>query len=168
RKALGSVTPDELIAEVKEANVRRRGGAGFPAGVKWEFAARAADPDKVIVVNADEGDPGSYIDKLLMERNPELLLEGMALAGHAVGAGQGRILVRSEYPHSTPILREAVDRSRDQLAGFEIEVIEGAGSCVVGEETALLPSLQGFRGPVSARLPFPAERGWHGKPTVVH
>jgi NADH-quinone oxidoreductase subunit F len=168
RHARESLAPEELLAMVKDANVRGRGGAGFPAGTKWEFAARAADPERVIVVNADEGDPGSYIDKLLMERNPELLLEGMALAGHAVGAGQGRILVRSEYPHSTPILREAVDRSRDQLAGFEIEVIEGAGSYVVGEETALLASLQGFRGTVSARPPFPAERGWHGKPTVVH
>ncbi len=91
--------------------MRGRGGAGFPAGTKWEFAARAADPDRVIVVNGDEGDPGSYIDKLLMERNPELLLEGMALAGHAVGARHGYVLVRSEYPLSTPILREAVERS---------------------------------------------------------
>ena len=168
RKALGSLSPDELIAEVKEANVRGRGGAGFPAGVKWEFAARAADPDKVIVVNADEGDPGSYIDKLLMERNPELLLEGMALAAYAVGASHGRVLVRSEYPHSTPILREAVERCRGELGDFDIEVLEGAGSYVVGEETALLASLQGFRGTVSARPPFPAERGYHGKPTVVH
>src|SRR4029450_3617498 len=136
RKALGSVTPDELIAEVKEANVRRRGGAGFPAGVKWEFAARAADPDKVIVVNADEGDPGSYIDKELMERNPELLLEGMALAAYAVGASHGRVLVRSEYPRSPPILREAVERCRGELGDFDIEVLEGAGSYVVGEETA--------------------------------
>jgi formate dehydrogenase iron-sulfur subunit len=122
----------------------------------------------VIVVNADEGDPASYIDKLLMERNPELLLEGMALAGHAVGARQGRVLVRSEYPRSTPILREAVERCRDELGDFEVEVVEGAGSYVVGEETALLASLQGFRGTVSARPPFPAERGWHGKPTVVN
>ena len=165
-------------SEVKAANVRGRGGAGFPAGTKWEFAARANDPDRVIVVNGDEGDPGSYIDKLLMERNPELLLEGMALAGYAVGARQGFVFVRSEYPRSTPLLREAVERARaagdlgDDIHGsgfsFDVEVEEGAGSYVVGEETALLASLQGFRGTVSARPPFPAERGWHGKPTVVH
>jgi NADH:ubiquinone oxidoreductase subunit F (NADH-binding) len=168
RRARESLSPEELIEQVKAANVRGRGGAGFPAGTKWEFAARAADPERVIVVNADEGDPASYIDKLLMERNPELLLEGMALAGHAVGARQGRVLVRSEYPRSTPILREAVERCRDELGDFEVEVVEGAGSYVVGEETALLASLQGFRGTVSARPPFPAERGWHGKPTVVN
>jgi NADH:ubiquinone oxidoreductase subunit F (NADH-binding)/NADH:ubiquinone oxidoreductase subunit E len=168
RHARDSLSPEELLAQVKEANVRGRGGAGFPAGTKWEFAARAADPDRVIVVNGDEGDPGSYIDKLLMERNPELLIEGMALAGHAVGARRGYVLVRSEYPLSMPALREAVERSRGELGDFEVEVVEGAGSYVVGEETALLASLQGFRGTVSARPPFPAERGYHGKPTVVH
>jgi NADH:ubiquinone oxidoreductase subunit F (NADH-binding)/NADH:ubiquinone oxidoreductase subunit E len=168
RHALESLTPEQLLERVKDADVRGRGGAGFPAGTKWEFAARAADPDRVIVVNADEGDPGSYIDKHLMERNPELLLEGMALAAYAVGASHGRILVRSEYPLSTPILRDAVERCRGQLGDFDIEVIEGAGSYVVGEETALLASLQGLRGTVSARPPFPAERGYHGKPTVVH
>jgi NADH:ubiquinone oxidoreductase subunit F (NADH-binding)/NADH:ubiquinone oxidoreductase subunit E len=166
RHALDSLSPAELLAAVKQADVRGRGGAGFPAGTKWEFAARAADPDKAIVVNGDEGDPGSYIDKLLMERNPNLLLEGMALAGYAVGARRGYVLVRSEYPLSMPILREAVERA--DLGDFTVEVVEGAGSYVVGEETALLASLQGFRGTVSARPPFPAERGFHGKPTVVH
>jgi NADH-quinone oxidoreductase subunit F len=170
RHALDALSPAELLERVKEANVRGRGGAGFPAGTKWEFAARAADPDKAIVVNADEGDPGSYIDKHLMERNPELLLEGMALAGYAVGARSGYVLVRSEYPLSTPTLREAAERARadGRLGDFEVEVVEGAGSYVVGEETALLASLQGFRGTVSARPPFPAERGYHGRPTVVH
>jgi NADH:ubiquinone oxidoreductase subunit F (NADH-binding) len=166
RHALDSLSPAELLELVKQANVRGRGGAGFPAGSKWEFAARAADPDKAIVVNGDEGDPGSYIDKLLMERNPNLLLEGMALAGYAVGARRGYVLVRSEYPLSMPILREAAERA--DLGDFTVEVVEGAGSYVVGEETALLASLQGFRGTVSARPPFPAERGFHGKPTVVH
>jgi NADH-quinone oxidoreductase subunit F len=170
RRALDSLSPAELLEEVKQANVRGRGGAGFPAGTKWEFAARADDPDKAIVVNGDEGDPGSYIDKLLMERSPNLLLEGMALAGYAVGARRGYVLVRSEYPRSMPILREAVERARAEgsLGDFEVEVVEGAGSYVVGEETALLASLQGFRGTVAARPPFPAERGFHGKPTVVH
>jgi NADH:ubiquinone oxidoreductase subunit F (NADH-binding)/NADH:ubiquinone oxidoreductase subunit E len=168
RRALDSLSPQELLEQVKEANVRGRGGAGFPAGTKWEFAARTADPDKAIVVNADEGDPGSYIDKLLMERNPELLLEGMALAGYAVGARHGYVLVRSEYPRSTQILRETAERYRGELGDFEVDVVEGAGSYVVGEETALLASVQGFRGTVSARPPFPAERGYHGKPTVVN
>ncbi len=162
---------------MKRANVRGRGGAGFPAGVKWEFASRAQG-QKVIVVNADEGDPGSYIDKHLMERSPDLLLEGTALAGFAVGASKGFIFVRSEYPRSVAVLEEAVARAREQgnlgaeIGGsgfdFEIEVFEGAGSYVVGEETALLNSLMGLRGTVTARPPFPAERGWHGRPTVVN
>ncbi|MEA2331617.1 MAG: NADH-quinone oxidoreductase subunit [Thermoleophilaceae bacterium] len=178
RRALAELTPEELLEQVKAANVRGRGGAGFPAGTKWEFTRRSADPDKTIVVNGDEGDPGSYIDKHLMERNPELLLEGMALAAYAVGARRGYVFVRSEYPLSTPSLRVAVERARsdgnlgENIHGsgfdFDVEIEEGAGSYVVGEETALLASLQGFRGTVSARPPFPAERGFHGKPTVVH
>jgi NADH:ubiquinone oxidoreductase subunit F (NADH-binding)/NADH:ubiquinone oxidoreductase subunit E len=176
RRAL-ETGPEALLEEMKEANVRGRGGAGFPAGVKWEFASRA-EGEKVIVVNADEGDPGSYIDKLLMERNPQLLLEGMALAAYAVGASRGFVFVRSEYPRSMPILFEAVAKARaDGLLGddvlgsgfaFDVDVHEGAGSYVVGEETALLNSLMGLRGTVSARPPFPAERGWHGRPTVVN
>ncbi|HWK28031.1 MAG TPA: NAD(P)H-dependent oxidoreductase subunit E [Solirubrobacter sp.] len=163
--------PSELLAAVKAADVRGRGGAGFPAGVKWEFASRAANPDKVIVANGDEGDPGSYIDKLLMEDNPHLLLEGMALAGHAVGARHGFIVTRSEYPRSKPALDAAIAQAR--AAGhlgehFDVHVVEGGGSYVVGEETALLACLQGLRGTVSARPPFPAERGVHGHPTVVN
>ena len=178
RRALAEMSPEELVAEVKEANVRGRGGAGFPAGVKWEFAARAPGDDKAIVVNGDEGDPGSYIDKVLMERSPELLLEGMALAGYAVGASFGIVFVRSEYPRSLPALEEAAALARAEgwlgvdIQGsgfsFDVEILEGAGSYVVGEETALLASAQGLRGTVSARPPFPAERGWHGKPTVVN
>ncbi|MFN8161457.1 MAG: NAD(P)H-dependent oxidoreductase subunit E [Solirubrobacterales bacterium] len=175
-RALGELGPEGLLAEVKAAELRGRGGAGFPAGVKWEFAARA-DGEKAIVVNADEGDPGSYIDKHLMERSPDLLLEGMALAALAVGASRGFVFVRSEYPRATPLLREAVEEARAAgrlgpgtlgEGGFEVEVFEGAGSYVVGEETALLNSLQGLRGTVNARPPFPAERGWHGRPTVVN
>ena len=130
------------------------------------------------MVNGDEGDPGSYIDKHLMEQCPRLLLEGMALAGYAVGSEHGLVLVRSEYPDSTPILRGAIEIAYaegelgDDIHGsgfsFHVEVEEGAGSYVVGEETALLGSLQGLRGTVNARPPFPAQRGWHGKPTVVN
>jgi NADH:ubiquinone oxidoreductase subunit F (NADH-binding)/NADH:ubiquinone oxidoreductase subunit E len=170
--------PEELLVKVKDANLRGRGGAGFPAGSKWEFARGARGERKFIVVNGDEGDPGSYIDKYLMERNPKLLLEGMALCGFAVGADTGYVFVRSEYPLSKPSLDAALREAYaagdlgDDIFGsgfsFHVEVIEGAGSYVVGEETALLASLHGLRGTVSARPPFPAERGYLGLPTVVN
>jgi NADH:ubiquinone oxidoreductase subunit F (NADH-binding)/NADH:ubiquinone oxidoreductase subunit E len=170
--------PEELLEEVRAANVRGRGGAGFPAGSKWEFARGAAGEQKFIVANGDEGDPGSYIDKYLMERNPALLLEGMALAGYAVGASHGFVLCRSEYPLSKPALEAEIGRAREagllgeRILGssfsFDVTVVEGAGSYVVGEETALLACLQGLRGTVSARPPFPAQRGLHGMPTVVN
>ncbi|GIU95678.1 MAG: NADH dehydrogenase [Gaiellaceae bacterium] len=178
RRALAELTPEQLLEEVKAANLRGRGGAGFPAGLKWEFARKAAGPSKVIVANGDEGDPGSYIDKYLMERNPALLLEGMALAGYAVGAETGYVYVRSEYPRSKPALDAALAAAYeagelgDDIAGsgfsFHVHVVVGAGSYVVGEETALLNSLQGLRGTVNSRPPFPAERGYHELPTVVN
>ncbi len=170
-------TPDDVIAAVKAANLRGRGGAGFPAGLKWDFT-RKNPGEKFIVVNGDEGDPGSYIDKYLMEQNPALLLEGMAIAGFAVGAALGFVYVRSEYPRSKPALDEAIERAYadghlgDDIFGsgfsFHVHVLEGAGSYVVGEETALLNSLQGLRGVVNARPPFPAEKGYHSLPTVVN
>jgi NADH:ubiquinone oxidoreductase subunit F (NADH-binding)/NADH:ubiquinone oxidoreductase subunit E len=178
KRAVRDLTPEALLEEVKAADVRGRGGAGFPAGTKWQFARAAEGEEKVIVANGDEGDPGSYIDKYLMERNPDLLLEGMALAGFAVGAGHGFVLCRSEYPWSKPTLDAAIDRARaagvlgEDILGsgfsFDVTVMEGAGSYVVGEETALLACLQGLRGTVSARPPFPAQRGLHGMPTVVN
>jgi NADH:ubiquinone oxidoreductase subunit F (NADH-binding)/NADH:ubiquinone oxidoreductase subunit E len=177
-RALRVLTPVQLLDEVKAAVVRGRGGAGFPAGSKWEFARAAPGEQKFIVANGDEGDPGSFIDKYLMERNPALLLEGMALAGYAVGAAHGFVLCRSEYPLSKPALDAAIARAHDAgLLGddilgsgfsFDISVVEGAGSYVVGEETALLACLQGLRGTVSARPPFPAQSGVHGMPTVVN
>jgi NADH:ubiquinone oxidoreductase subunit F (NADH-binding)/NADH:ubiquinone oxidoreductase subunit E len=171
RRALAELSPEELLAEVKAAEVRGRGGAGFPAGVKWEFARASEGEEKFIVANGDEGDPGSYIDKHLMERAPALVLEGMALAGHAVGARHGFVLVRSEYPLSKPALEAAAAAARAEgLLGdaFDVTVVEGAGSYVVGEETALLACLQGLRGTVSARPPFPAQKGMLGMPTVVN
>jgi NADH:ubiquinone oxidoreductase subunit F (NADH-binding)/NADH:ubiquinone oxidoreductase subunit E len=177
-KAISRLTPEAVLEEVKAAQVRGRGGAGFPAGSKWEFARNANGERKFVVANGDEGDPGSYIDKVLMEGYPELLLEGMALAGYAVGADHGFVLTRSEYPRSKPALEAAVERARqDGLLGarvlgsefaFDVTIVEGAGSYVVGEETALLACLQGLRGTVSARPPFPAQRGLHGLPTVVN
>jgi NADH:ubiquinone oxidoreductase subunit F (NADH-binding)/NADH:ubiquinone oxidoreductase subunit E len=178
KRALDTLGRESLLAEVEAAEVRGRGGAGFPAGAKWSFAAKAAGDEKFVVANGDEGDPGSYIDKYLMERSPELLLEGMALAGYAVGAAHGFVLCRSEYPESKPTLEAAAARAREAgLLGegilgsdfdFDVTIIEGAGSYVVGEETALLACVQGLRGTVSARPPFPAERGVYGMPTVVN
>jgi len=177
-RALSEREPAQLLAEVKSAAVRGRGGAGFPAGVKWEFARRAAGEPKFVVANGDEGDPGSYIDKYLMERNPSLVLEGMALAGYAIGAQHGFALTRSEYPRSKPALEAAAQAARrdgwlgEHIAGsgfnFDVTVLEGAGSYVVGEETALLACIEGRRGTVSARPPFPAERGLYGQPTIVN
>jgi NADH:ubiquinone oxidoreductase subunit F (NADH-binding)/NADH:ubiquinone oxidoreductase subunit E len=178
RRALTDLGREGLLAEVEAAALRGRGGAGFPAGTKWAFAAQAEGAEKFVVANGDEGDPGSYIDKYLMERAPELLLEGMALAGFAVGATHGFVLCRSEYPASRPTLERAAARARaagllgEGILGsdfdFDVTIIEGAGSYVVGEETALLACVQGLRGTVSARPPFPAERGVYGMPTVVN
>src|SRR3984893_5055367 len=178
RQALAELEPEQLLAEVKEANVRGRGGAGFPAGTKWEFTRAAQGEQKFIVANGDEGDPGSYIDKYLMERNPALLLEGMALARTPGGPEHGFVVCRSEYPLSKPTLDAAIAHAHangllgDDILGrgfsFDVTVVEGAGSYVVGEETALLACLQGLRGTVSARPPFPAQRGLHGMPTIVN
>ncbi len=178
RRALVVLGPDGLLDEVIAADIRGRGGAGFPAGTKWRFTREAQGAEKFIVANGDEGDPGSYIDKVLMEGNPALLIEGLALAGFAVGAAHGFVLTRSEYPLSKPALDRAVERARaDGLLGedilgsgfsFDVTIVEGAGSYVVGEETALLACLQGLRGTVSARPPFPAQRGLFGLPTVVN
>ena len=177
-RALSEMTPEQLLDEVVAGEVRGRGGAAFPAGQKWRFASSAVGEQKFVVANGDEGDPGSYIDKYLMERNPELVLEGMALAGYAVGADHGFVLTRSEYPRSKPALDRAVESARREGHlgpdirgsgfGFDVTVLEGAGSYVVGEETALLACLEGLRGTVSARPPFPAERGLYGMPTVVN
>jgi NADH:ubiquinone oxidoreductase subunit F (NADH-binding)/NADH:ubiquinone oxidoreductase subunit E len=178
RRALTELTPDQLVEIVEEAKVRGRGGAGFPAGTKWRFTRAAKGEEKFVVANGDEGDPGSYIDKYLMEQDPVRVLEGVALAGYAVGAQHGFVLTRSEYPRSKPALDGAIAQAHadgwlgENILGsgfdFDVTAVEGAGSYVVGEETALLASLQGLRGTVSARPPFPAERGVHGRPTLVN
>ncbi len=176
--ALERFAPEQLLEEVKLSDLRGRGGAGFPAGLKWQLARDAEGAQRFIVANGDEGDPGSFIDKYLMERNPALVLEGLALAGYAVGAGEGFVLTRSEYPGCKPALEQAIaaahaegwlgERIQGSSFSFDVTVLEGAGSYVVGEETALLACLEGLRGMVSARPPFPAERGLYGMPTVVN
>jgi formate dehydrogenase iron-sulfur subunit len=160
--------PEATIAEVTGSGLRGRGGAGFPAGIKWTTVAKAAGPVKYIVCNADEGDSATFADRMVMEGDPFMLIEGMAIAGFAVGAGKGYIYVRSEYPHAITKLQSAIALAVPHIAPFEVEVRVGAGSYVCGEETSLLNSLEGKRGEVRAKPPLPALEGLFGKPTVVN
>jgi len=169
--ALESKTPSSVLEEVATSVLRGRGGAGFSTGQKWRFAAAQPAGEKWVVCNADEGDPGSYIDKWILELDPHAVLEGMALAGFAIGATNGAIYIRSEYPRAVEAMKRAVAEARAAGilgAGFDVHVVEGAGSYVCGEETALLRSIEGLRGMVTARPPFPAEKGLFEKPTVVN
>lgn len=160
--------PEATIAEVTQSGLRGRGGAGFPAGIKWTTVAKASGPVKYIVCNADEGDSATFADRMVMEGDPFMLIEGMAIAGHAVGAGKGYIYVRSEYPHAIAKLNAAIALAVPHIAPFEVEVRVGAGAYVCGEETSLLNSLEGKRGEVRAKPPLPALEGLFGKPTVVN
>jgi formate dehydrogenase iron-sulfur subunit len=177
RRAL-SLTPAEVVAEVVASGLRGRGGAAFPTGVKWQTVLATPSARKYIVANADEGDSGTFADRLLMEGDPLSLLEGMAIAGWAVGAGEGYVYVRSEYPGAVAAMHDAV-RAAEQAGwlgadvlgsgfGFRVHVRVGAGAYICGEETALLESLEGRRGVVRAKPPLPAISGLWGKPTVVN
>ena len=159
---------ERILEEVTQSGLRGRGGAGFPAGIKWQTAAEASGAMKYIVCNADEGDSGTFADRMLMEGDPFALIEGIAIAGHAVGATKGYIYVRSEYPDAIAKLRQAIALSSEIVAPFEAEVRVGAGAYVCGEETSLLNSLEGKRGEVRAKPPLPAMEGLFGKPTVVN
>lgn len=169
---------DEVVGDVLASGLRGRGGAGFPAGIKWRTVLEAEADQKYVCCNADEGDSGTFADRMLMEGDPFTLLEGMAIAGIATGATRGLIYVRSEYPAAIATLRTAVDIARvdgwlgeDVLGSgraFDVRVVEGAGSYVCGEETAMLESLEGKRGMVRAKPPIPALQGLFGKPTLVH
>ena len=163
-----SLTPEALIGEVTSSGLRGRGGAGFPAGIKWQTVAKAAGTRKYVVCNADEGDSGTFADRMLMEGDPFQLIEGMAIAAHAVGADRGYIYVRSEYPHAILKLEAAIALAAPRIAPFEIEVRVGAGAYVCGEETSLLNSIEGKRGEVRAKPPLPALEGLFGCPTVVN
>ncbi|MBV1918022.1 MAG: formate dehydrogenase [Sphingomonadaceae bacterium] len=167
-----AMKPEGVIAEVIQSGLRGRGGAGFPAGIKWRTVAQAplsaAQARKYIVCNADEGDSGTFADRMLMEGDPFALIEGMAIAAHAVGAARGYIYVRSEYPHAVRKLNAALDLAASQIAPFQCEVRVGAGAYVCGEETSLLNSLEGKRGEVRAKPPLPALEGLFGCPTVVN
>ncbi len=148
--------------------MRGRGGAGFPAGIKWRTVAEAAGPVKYIVCNADEGDSGTFADRMVMEGDPFALIEGMAIAAFAVGAQKGFIYVRSEYPDAIAKLDVAIRLAAEDIAPFRIELRVGAGAYICGEETSLLNSLEGKRGEVRAKPPLPALQGLFGKPTVVN
>jgi formate dehydrogenase iron-sulfur subunit len=159
------------IDTVSKSGLRGRGGAGFPAGIKWKTAADAAGARKYIVCNADEGDSGTYADRMLMEGDPFCLIEGMAIAGFAVGASKGYVYTRSEYPHAVATFDAAlgIARAAGVLgAEFDIEQRVGAGAYVCGEETSLLESLEGRRGQVRAKPPLPAHKGLFGQPTVIN
>ena len=165
-----AMAPEAVIAAVTESGLRGRGGAGFPTGVKWKTVAETAGARKFIVCNADEGDSGTFADRMIMEGDPFLLLEGMAIAGHAVGAAFGYIYIRSEYPHAIAAMQTALDAAcaAGVFAGFDMEIRVGAGAYVCGEETALLESIEGKRGQVRAKPPLPAHKGLFGAPTVIN
>jgi formate dehydrogenase iron-sulfur subunit len=177
RRAL-DLSADEIVDEVTASGLRGRGGAGFPAGIKWRTVLAAEADQKYVVCNADEGDSGTFADRMVMEDDPFLLIEGMTIAGVAVGATQGYLYIRSEYPDAITTMTSAIEAARDQHwlgddvlgsgRAFDLHVRAGAGAYICGEETSMLESLEGRRGMVRAKPPLPALKGLFGKPTVVN
>ncbi len=177
-KVLTEMTPEQVIDWVKRSGLRGRGGGGFPTGLKWEFAAKAPGDVKYVVCNADEGDPGAYMDRSILEGDPHSVIEAMAIAGYAIGSKQGYVYVRAEYPLAVKRLEIAIEQARQYgLLGknilgtdfeFDIEIRLGAGAFVCGEETALMTSIEGHRGEPRPRPPFPAVKGLWGKPTLLN
>lgn len=177
-KALNEMTREEVIEEIKKSGLRGRGGGGFPTGVKWSLTAKAPGDRKYIICNADEGDPGAFMDRSLLEGNSHAVLEGMAIAGYAVGADQGYVYVRAEYPLAIEIMDQAIQDARSMnILGknifgsgfnFDVEIRIGAGAFVCGEETALMKSVEGKRGEPNQKPPYPSDSGLYGKPTVIN
>ena len=177
-KVLGGINPEEVIETVKASGLRGRGGAGFPTGLKWQFARKAKGDIKYIICNADEGDPGAYMDRSLMEGNPHLILEGMIIGAYAIGAREGYIYIRAEYPLALRHISLAIKRAEqlgllgDNILGTDfslnIHISEGAGAFVCGEETALMASIEGRVGEPRQKPPFPAVKGLWGKPTNIN
>ncbi len=177
-KCITEMTPVEVIEEVKKSGLRGRGGAGFSTGLKWQFARGYEDDQKYVVCNADEGDPGAFMDRSVLEGDPNSVIEAMAICGYAIGATQGRVYIRAEYPLAIERLNKAIAQAREYgLLGnnilgtdfnFDIELMFGAGAFVCGEETALIHSMEGKRGEPTTKPPFPAEKGFWGKPTNVN
>ena len=177
-KCLTEMTPQEVIDVVKASGLRGRGGGGFPTATKWTFAARVESEQKYVICNADEGDPGAFMDRSVLEGDPHSVLEAMAIAGYAIGANMGYIYVRAEYPIAVERLNIAIGQAREYgLLGkglfgtdfdFDIEIRLGAGAFVCGEETALMESIEGRRGEPRPKPPFPANQGLFGKPTIIN
>ncbi len=177
-KVLTTMTPEEVIAEVKASGLRGRGGAGFPTGVKWEFCRNAPGDQKYIICNADEGDPGAFMDRGILEGDPHAMLEGMAIGAYAIGASEGYIYCRAEYPLAIARLKIAIRQAEEKgLLGekifgtdfsFTLKIREGAGAFVCGEETALIASIEGKVGEPRPRPPFPAQSGLWEKPTIIN
>ena len=177
-KVLSEMSPEDIIDEMMASGLRGRGGAGFPAGAKWRFAKWADGDEKYVLCNADEGDPGAFMDRSILESDPHAVLEGMAIAARAINAHKGYIYCRSEYPLAIKRLHIAIDQAKaygllgDDILGsgfnFDVEVYQGAGAFVCGEETALMRSIEGKRGMPIPRPPFPAHKGLWGKPTILN
>ena len=177
-KVLFEMKPEEVIEELKASGLRGRGGAGFPTGLKWEAGMKATGDVKYVVCNADEGDPGAYMDRSTIEGDPHSIIEAMIICGKAIGANKGFVYIRAEYPLAIERLKIAMEQARENgLLGkdilgsgfdFDIEIRLGAGAFVCGEETALLRSIEGLRGMPTPKPPFPAQSGLWGKPTVIN
>ncbi len=177
KKAL-EMAPESVIEKVKRSGLRGRGGAGFPTGRKWELCRRAPGEPKYVICNADEGDPGAFMDRVLLESDPHAVIEGMTIAAYAIGSKEGFVYIRAEYPLATERLRVALRQARNSgFLGknilnsgvtFDIEIVEGAGAFVSGEETALIHAIEGRRSTPRVRPPYPAEKGLWGKPTLIN
>lgn len=178
QKALTEMTPEQVIEEIQKAGLRGRGGGGFPTGNKWEIALKQAGEEKYIVCNADEGDPGAFMDRSILEGDPCGVIEGMMIAGYAIGASQALVYIRAEYPLAISRLEKAIEQARKKgylgknvfgtSFSFDVTLKFGAGAFVCGEETALIQSMQGERGEPKSKPPYPAQSGYLGKPTVVN
>jgi NADP-reducing hydrogenase subunit HndC len=177
-KALTEYTPEQVVQVIIDSGLRGRGGAGFPTGLKWKFAAASEGDEKYVCCNADEGDPGAFMDRSVLEGDPHAVIEAMAIAGYAIGARQGYVYVRAEYPIAVRRLGIAIDQAREMGLlgedilgsgfGFDLDIRLGAGAFVCGEETALMTSIEGRRGEPRPRPPFPAKEGVFGKPTILN
>ncbi len=177
-KCLTELSREDVIAILKDSGLRGRGGGGFPTAMKWQFALNSESEQKYVVCNADEGDPGAFMDRSILEGDPHALIEAMAIAGYVIGANQGYVYVRAEYPIAVKRLQIAINQARDYgLLGkdifgtgfdFDVDIRLGAGAFVCGEETALLTSIEGHRGEPRVRPPFPAVKGLFGKPTIIN
>ena len=178
KKVVTELEPKEVIEEVRTSGLRGRGGGGFPTGVKWDITYDNPETPKYIICNADEGDPGAFMDRSILEGDPHSVIEGLAIGGYAIGSEQGFIYIRAEYPLAVERLKQAINNARNEgLLGdnifdsdfnFDVEIKIGAGAFVCGEETALIQSIQGYRGDPQSKPPYPAQQGLYGQPTLIN